>query len=55
MSVIMSVPNNGLYSGSSVWRCVDERESRVAAPQLAAGGVDYAGAGSMNRVKFNPI
>jgi DHA1 family inner membrane transport protein len=25
MSVIMSVPNNGLYAGSSVWRCVDTR------------------------------
>jgi hypothetical protein len=33
----------------------DERESRIAAPELAGGRANYAGAGPMNRVKFNLV
>ena len=33
----------------------DERERRIAAPKLAADGVNHAGAGAMNGMKFNLV
>jgi hypothetical protein len=70
VSVIMSVPNSGLNGRIGVVAlrrhpdlnavglvgvASDEGESRIAAPQLAVDGVNHAGAGSMNSMKFNLV
>ena len=48
-------PNVSMYAVVSVGVVADEGEGGVATPKFAVDGVNHAGAGSMNRVKFDIV